>query len=182
MGTRGAMGVRIGGVDKIGYVQFDSYPDGWPKEMVKVLRRDLPALRDKAKALRVVSRDYQPTSAEKEKWSKFSDVGVSRQTLDDIYCLLRKTHGDLKATLKAGVVTDNSGFLADSLFCEYAYIANFDDNKFEIYRGFQGKRHTQGRYAEMLREGGKYFPVALVAEYPLDDIPKNWAKPLESEE
>lgn len=177
MGTRGAMGVRVNGTDKIGYVQFDSYPEGWPSRMVEYLRPvDLEYIKSRAESLRVVPPTYEPTQHEKVELYRFADLTVSRKSLNDIYCLLRQCQGDLEKTLDAGLVIDASEFLADSLFCEYAYIANLDENTFEVYRGFQEAEHGKGRYANMpqRRIGDKYWPVALVVTFPLDNIPTDW--------
>ena len=176
MGTRGAMGVTIGGVDKIQYVQFDSYPGGWVDDMVETLRKELPAIRDKAQSLRLVDKDHTASAEEIKTLRKYLDLGVSNQKEDDMYCLLRETQGDLRAALKAGTMVDMRAWLANSLFCEYAYIANFDSGKFEVYEGFQSKPHQRGRFADLPRnEEREYWPVALVAEYPLDAIPEDWA-------
>jgi hypothetical protein len=74
--------------------------------------------------------------------------------------------------LAAGVIEDASKFPADSLFAEWGYVVDFDAMTFEVYRGFQGERHSEGRFADLpqSRDNG-YFPVRLVKSWPLSDLP-----------
>jgi hypothetical protein len=70
---------------------------------------------------------------------------------------------------------DSSEFLADSLFCEWAYIINLDTEILEIYKGFQ-KKVGKGRYAKMTDRSkfvncdSDYFGVSLVGELNLVDV------------
>ena len=188
MGTRGAWGFRIDGADKVTYNHFDSYPDGLGDNLVSWLRKKggrFGKLTAEARSLRVIDRKARPTEEEKVRLRPFADLGVSGQSLDDWYCLLRETQGYPDRTLDAGVMIDSHEFLRDSLFCEWAYIVNLDDGLFEVYRGFQREPHDKGRYAALplpddagkdYQTGKPYQPVALVAQYPLDDIPGDWVR------
>ena len=142
MGTRGAFGVRVNGVDKVGYNQFDSYPSGRGVEVLKFVRGMVdknvsPTLeldyKTKATALVVVDDDKKPTKAQRTALKKWSNLEVSEQKLTDWYCLLHSTHGDIAKTLESGYIVDHLSFLTDSLFCEWAYIINFDERTLEVY-------------------------------------------------
>lgn len=67
------------------------------------------------------------------------------------------------------------GFAGDSLFCEYAYVIDFDKGVFEIYRGFNHEatppdsRFPSG--ADWLNHTDGYEPVKLVQSYELDCLP-----------
>lgn len=183
MGTRGAMGVRIDGVDKITYCHFDCYPSGLGENVATAVRRlladpGLEGARRLAADLRVVTSAGKPTMGDKIKLSRWTDLGVAGKSENDWYCLTRHMQGDLLATLQAGVIVDGRDFMADSVFCEYAYVVNFDDGLFEAYRGFQDTKHNKGRYADMPQEerSKDYWPVALVGSFDLADIPRNWAE------
>jgi len=176
MGTRGAFGVHVKGVDKVGYNQFDSYPSGRGIEVLAWLRKTLKAggeaaLNASALALVVVDADKKPTKAQQSALKQWSNLGVSERSLTDWYCLLHKTHGDLYATLECGYIVDHLSFLTDSLFCEWAYIVNLDERTLEVYSGFQREGHAKGRFAATKPNDGGYYPVGLVKAYSFDKLP-----------
>lgn len=183
MGTRGAFGFRINGTDKITYNHFDSYPDGLGNNVVKWLetlstgaRCDGGSIADtktQAARLRVVDNDSKATIEEQQELAEFADSSVGRGDMSSWYVLLRHTQGNPQRILDAGVLIDSADFMADSLFCEFAYIVNFDEDTFEVYRGFQHEPHERGRYAHLpveARSVGRYYPVALMGTYPLADV------------
>ena len=194
MGTRGAIGFRINGQDKIMYNHFDSYPDGLGEDMVKYAKsivKSVASVRKKVTNLRGVDEGSKPDAETIAKAQALDvvDLTVSNRSLDDWYCVLRGIQGDLDKTLEVGVYVDSSDFLSDSLFCEYAYIINFDEGKIpviEFYRGFNKDRSAAGRYArndqglKNGRDGNKrnseYAGVRLVGSCPINDIPDNWIK------
>lgn len=199
MGTRGAFGVVIGEKEKIGYNQYDSYPDGKGIEALRWLREaDLNLVRKQAKSLRVVDDKTKPTPEDVELLQPWTDLGVSNQSTDDWYCLTRQSHGYFNEMLQCGYVLDSHEFPIDSLFCEWAYILDLDRNVFEVYEGFQKKFPKKGRWAkrptkaedeanwiEHLKwcarqdpprmpwepERREYKAVELTASWPLDALP-----------
>lgn len=199
MGTRGAFGVIIGEQEKIAYNQYDSYPEGKGVEVLRWIRdADLTVVRDLAEKAKVVSEDSKPTPEDVKALKPYTNLGVSEQSTDDWYCLVRETQGDLGMILESGYVLDASHFPLDSLFCEWAYIIDLDAGRFEVYKGFQKKLPKEGRWkrrptkaedeenwAEHLKwcarqtpprtpwmkERSEYKAVELVASWPLDDLP-----------
>lgn len=181
MSTRGSFGVRINGTDKLMYNHSDSYPEGLGREMVGVVRdilkeKGMDWLRERAAALQMIDSDSKPTQEQIELLKPFTDLSVSECSEEDWYCLTRRIQGDLKAHLELGIGCDGSGFIKDSLFCEWAYIVNLDENKLEVYKGFQRKPHDKGRYSsippcEDHHRPNVYYPCALFAEFPLDNLP-----------
>jgi hypothetical protein len=186
MGTRGALGFRAEGKDYITYNHFDSYLSGLGEAVLTWLKAELAAgeeqsLRERVTQLRFVDGNTKPTPAEIEQYKHLADFRVS--TGDDWYSLLRNTQGDPAAILAAGVMADAHKFLNDSLFCEYAYIVNFDSRELEVYRGFQTTPANQyGRYAKPKKprnwkpkyEGESYYyPVGLIAVFSFDALPES---------
>jgi hypothetical protein len=191
MGTRGFVGFVANGEEKIAYNHWDSYVDGlgvkvlaWAREAAK----EPAALRAAVLKLRVVKNGERPTAEDKKRLRKWTDLGVSEKSTDDWYCLLRGTQGDPAAMLEAGVIEDASEFPLDSLFAEWGYLIDTDgDGMLEVYQGFQHAPHGAGRFArrddylttqrkereENPRMAGLnvYYPVALVASFPLADLP-----------
>lgn len=74
---------------------------------------------------------------------------------------------------------DNS-FILDSLFCEYAYIINLDQNVLEFYIGFNKDKNEMGRYAkETIDEEEKYYGCVLTQKIPLNGLFENKYKVFE---
>lgn len=74
-------------------------------------------------------------------------------------------------------IEDSSGFAANSLFCEYAYVIDLDFMTFEIYKGFNPDKLKQGerfKYLEkdMPEDGIKWYPVKFLKGYPLAKLPE----------
>jgi hypothetical protein len=78
---------------------------------------------------------------------------------------------DLDTLLQAGIIVDGSGYPVDSLVSEWGYLIDLDTATFEVYRGFQNQAHTAGRFAHRPPAHENYYPVALVASWPLADLP-----------
>jgi hypothetical protein len=178
MGTRGAFGFRIDGLDKVTYNHFDSYPQELGSNVIDdIIGSSVAHMKKVARAIVLIDRDEPPTPEEIAKNEKWANLEVSEQKLEDWYCLLREAQGSLAPWLdeELGVMIDSKGFLLDSLFCEYAYIVNLDDETFEFYRGFQHAPGA-GRYGTLLPDRphrdpeSTYYGVALVSATPLSQL------------
>lgn len=174
MGTRGFISFVADGVEKTAYNHNDSYPGGLGLDVLNWLRREhMGRAARLARELRVIRDGDEPTEADIERLKPYADLGVSRRSLDDWYCLLRHTQGNPAAMLDAGVIEDASHFPTDSLFAEYGYVIDFDASRLEAYVGFQKAPHDEGRFAGRTGpdDSRDYFPVRLVASWPLDALP-----------
>lgn len=174
MGTRGLMGVVAGGAVKATYNHFDSYPGGLGIDLVKQIedmltRHGIKKMKKWALALKMVDNETPPTAKQINTLEGFANLQVGSQTDEDWYCLLRELQGNLTDTLVVGYMIDGSNFAKDSLFCEWGYLVNLDDQILEVYRGFQKSPHEKGRFAE-LETDGEFYPIALICTFPLDDI------------
>ena len=179
MGTRGAYGFRINDRDEVTYNHFDSYPEGLGRNVLEYIAHTSPTrMRRAANRIILVSQDSKPTPELIEKYSELADLGVSRRTLAEWYCLLRKAQGNLfPYNQNLRHMIDSHAFLADSLFCEWAYIINLDNNQFEVYRGFNQDPKAPGRYAsQSISNSNGYYGVALIREVPLGGI---WASSID---
>lgn len=184
------MGLRCDGVDRLSYNHCDSYPEGLGDGMLRDLKLLLKrkggaeALGQAVRRLRVVDERGFPGTEDQERYARFRDPGVGNGC--DWYAYLRNLQGELKATLDAGIITDNPLRMADSVSIEWAYVVNCDERVFEVYRGWQREPHTRGRYASMPIEPRaseqQYYPLALIATFPFDDLPRSIAAALPREE
>lgn len=183
MGTRGVFGFRVGGEDKLLYNHWDSYPRGLGAAMLafakKIAQSDraLADAMNRAYALVGVGNET-PTPEDIEMCQPYTDLSVSERSTSDWYCLLRGTQGKPDAVLTVGLAELANDFIRDSLFCEWAYIINFDELTLEVYTGFQSTPHRKGRYSTQALpkpDDGQthYQPCALVATYPLTELPKS---------
>jgi hypothetical protein len=179
MGTRGAFGFRIDGEDKLAYNQYDSYPTGLGLSMIVACKTyPFEQLLAAADSLEVIDSSKPPTEEQKQKCREAGTVnlGVSNQSEDDWYCLLRNAQGDIDSYVQGKVpFLDNSaGFLKDSLFCEWAYIINIDDKTLEIYKGFNKNPKAPGRYAALSEPGNSgYYGVRLFRTLALSELYKS---------
>lgn len=188
MGTRGAVGFVHNDIIKSFYSHFDSYPSYLGDRVLRwvhsaILDNKLDLAAELVDGLRAVDGGAQPTidqiaeldtnlsrvgMALSESWDK----GVS--TGNDWYSMLRGTQGNLDQMLAAGFHSDATRFFKDSLFCEWGYVVDLDEQVLEVYRGFQEEPHNLGRFASPERSGG-YYPVALVRSFPFNKLPTTLA-------
>ena len=187
MGTRGAYGFRSEGKDYLTYNHYDSYPSGLGDDLASQIRAVIASgttvetLRQQVRDMRVIANEDDEPSAEDRE--KYAHLWAEVSTGLDWYSLLREMQGDLGAHLQEGLMIDGNAFIMDSLFCEYAYILNLDDETFEVYQGFQDTLHNEGRYGgevpdpEPYASGhmpSKYYGCRLVATFPMAAIPEDW--------
>ena len=145
MSTRGAVGLIFNNnnEEKIGYNHFDSYPEGLGNEILTFL---------KGKTI-------------DELKSIFSNITLVKNSDNDVWNWQKHTFNT--------EFLDESRFLIDSLFCEFAYIINLDTNKFEVYVGFNKNPNAAGRYAKYTLYKdyeNVYYGVKLVKEIELTDL------------
>ena len=138
MSTRGAWGIQTTNTIKAMYNHFDSYPEGLG---VRVLR-SLQVLNFdnlKQKLLNLTWLEGENTTDEEliNRYRKFSDNDVSTKSLNELYVLFRHLQDPIAlhfiASGEVQHLPDSADFLKDALFCEWAYIINFDDNTLDVY-------------------------------------------------
>lgn len=143
MSTRGAVGLIFNNEENIGYNHFDSYPEGLGNEILTFLKGKTI---DELKYI-------------------FSNITLVKNSDNDVWNWQKHTFNT--------EFLDESRFLIDSLFCEFAYIINLDTNKLEYYEGFNLDPNAPGRYAKntLYKNDEKvYYGVKLVKEIELTDL------------
>lgn len=169
MGTRGLLGIRKNGEDKATYNHFDSYPSYLGKNTLEFIAEHKSELNKLYDNIVLVDNNSEPTDEQVKECEKYTDLSVSEQSTKDWYCLLRNSQGDLTPYLNGlRYMIDNKNFIKDSLFCEYAYIINLDDNVLEFWIGFQKTPTENNRYGVEKEDG--YYPCKNVLNIPLDEI------------
>ena len=189
MSTRGLYGFRKNGVDKLTYNHSDSYPNGLGWSVVKFIKAHSPEqLNTLYDRIVLVKEDQKPTPEQKTfcvRAGLYNETASTRST-DDWYCLLRNLQGNMDEYSRLLAVEDipiymidSHEFIKDSLFCEYAYIVNLDDNILEFYIGFQERPDENNRYGADSDEG--YYPCKLVRSFPFEDIIRSQSNKLVEE-
>jgi hypothetical protein len=185
MGTRHITAVKLNGEYKIAqYGQWDGYPEGQGQTALKFLRS--PSNREKLK--KGLKHCVFVTPEEIE--AKLKEMGLSNwMTTEEAnrfnaeFPYMTRDHGAEILRLVATApkearpikITNSLEFAADSLFCEWAYVVDFDTNTFEVYRGFNKEPLPEGeRFAGLPKSDvakGKYYPVKFVKSYKLGRLP-----------
>ena len=185
MGTRHLIAICIDGKYPIAqYGQFDGYPEGAGVDILNILRTI--SLADlKAGALAAV-----PYTEENLR-EVYIDLGIDPDSqwisMEDSR-KVNEAHPQLDRCMSSDIikfVANNGGtspfpvlhdleFAQDSMFCEWAYVIDFDRNTFEVYRGFNHEPLTEGeRFYREPNEAVDYHPVKLAATYELTNLPTN---------
>lgn len=173
MSTRGVVGFRHKRKDLLTYNHSDSYPSGLGLRVVRdlhdLLLKGREPLVQQVEALTIVTEETpRPDEKERRRLQKYANGNVSTQD-EYWYQTLRETQGDIKEILKSRYLLDGNNFILDSLFCEWGYIINLDEETLEVYKGDQKKRKRLGRYKKLLPTDG-YYPCALVQVFDWNEI------------
>lgn len=178
------MAFNIDGQLKGTYNHWDSYPSGLGitiSSWIEDRNFDLEKARNESRRLEAVNENEKPTSEQIDKLMQYANLNVSDRSLEDWYALLRETQGDPQATLDSGFYIDGINFATDSLFCEWGYVIDLDEEALEIYKGFNNEGEVEGRFSDFKpapedveREtqifGHYYRPIRLVRVIPFSEL------------
>jgi hypothetical protein len=171
MGTRGLYGFRKNGIDKLTYNHFDSYPDCLGGTMVEFCKTtSLKEMNEIFDKIVLVLEHTVPTQTQVKECIEYYDSNVSVGSPEDWYCLLRGAQGNPNV-YKHGFkyMIDSHNFIEDSLFCEYAYIINLDEECLEFWVGFQKEPDYDNRYGTETHDNmDKYYPCKMIGEYSFE--------------
>lgn len=189
MGTRNlTLVIHEGKVRMAQYGQWDGYPEGLGKDISKVLQKaKLEKLRkaiDKCVFVDTekVKQYYRDAGADNSEWVSM-DVSdrfrAANPLLHRDYSGGRALSEILKvAKEKAQIeLLNQQEFAADSLFCEWAYVIDLDNETVELYKGFNNSPLTKkDRFFSIQGKGQNhpsgdiYYPVRLMKSYPIKEF------------
>ena len=168
MGTRNLTIVIREGKTKVAqYGQWDGYPEGQGKTILKFLKKcDLNTFRERLKYLSFLSQNGIT-----KLWNEFEIKGNN-----SIYPELNRNTGAKILQLiydgKATKLWNRSNFLKDSLWCEWVYVIDLDRNKFEIYSNFSAKQLTErDRFYNIKYKKNSCCQIKIVKSYSLQKLP-----------
>lgn len=181
MGTRSLIVVKAGGEYKVAqYCQWDGYPEGKGLEILEFLRDKLDeqVFMDELKKLQWV--DDAKLRKLKERFGQTSDGFMEFKDYDHFGHIFPEFHRDTGADILpliqdgnvlSGMLENSLEFAADSLFCEWAYVIDFDERSYEVYQGFnKTPLDPDDRFYWLDKPGVEYHPVRLVADFFLGTI------------
>jgi hypothetical protein len=191
MGTRNLTAVKIGGEYKIAqYGQWDGYPSGQGSTALQFLR--YKGNRDKLK--KALQHCVYVTQEEMDATMKELGIGEwmtmeEAAKLHQRFPFINRDHGadvlrmvvDAAKAKQPIKLQDSLDFASDSLFCEWAYVVDFDKGTFEVYKGFnttplkRGERFLKMPLAKQGKGENKYYPIKLLKSFKLAKLPKTEA-------
>ena len=179
MGTRNLTAVMLDGEYKIAqYGQWDGYPSG--QGVVALAFVSNVEKREKLK--RQLEHVHFLTQEEIDK--VFADLGlgewITEEQAEKLHERLPFLNRDIGAVILTMVANcedrpinlrNSIDFAKDGLFCEWAYVIDFDKNTFEVYKGFnQDPLPPHERFYGPKDENG-YYPVHCIKIYRLNELP-----------
>jgi hypothetical protein len=202
MGTRHLIAVQLDNKLRVAqYGQWDGYPEGQGQTVHKFLSKvNLDKFRKQvAKTYFIV--DGSPISKKIDRvFNKYNKI-YHKSDFDSkkaaamlepkdkfLYDLFTRDTGAnilnviYKATKEETIpLANNSDFAGDSLFCEWAYLINLDDETLEVYRGFNLTELTPtDRFVNAPLDHETYKQIKLLKTFKLKRLPNidNYTKEL----
>lgn len=196
MGTRNLTVVKSNNTVKIAqYGQWDGYPGGQGQDIVdfllgegnvEKLKKNLDNVRflDEEGKDKEFIEEYNSnaptwsnepdnrTDEEKAWWNTFMTRDLGAQILTNV------ANSDRDEI----ILDDSLDFGNDSLFCEYAYVVDLDEDLLYVYEGFQKEPHEMGLWREGEKRdsasGDDYYPVKPVGKMSInpDTLEESWNK------
>lgn len=196
MSTRHLTCVVVGGEYKVAqFGQFDGYPSGQGVDILDFLRNKLKRELFFSK----LSKTYQPNDEQINHWwvelghdlkngNGFVSFDLARKFDENHPSLSRSTGGKILELIQNAddplpLLLDKE-FAADSLFCEWCYVVDFDKGTFEVFKGFNRTQLTEDERFYGMNVDSGYHPVKLSHSFNLNELPTNdeFIATLESQE
>lgn len=195
MGTRNLTIVKYNNEIKVAqYGQWDGYPSGNGLVVLKFLETsNMDVFRKRLDSLKWIDDETH-----KRLWVEAGAKPEDEFVTMDISDKFKKLNPQLSRDLGAGIldyilksegellIQDSISFAQDGLFCEWAYLVDLDENKLEVYQGFNKEPLDKSErfYCDGYVSDSGYTPIKLLKVYDLENLPtkKDFLKELEPEE
>ena len=170
MSTRGAFGFTKNGVNKITYNHFDSYPTGLGFDIIEfIMKNNIEKMNKIFNSITMVKHDDVPTVDQLKTLEEYFGSRIDIRKVKDMEDLISGNQYITDFQKGFPFMLDNENFMGDSLFCEYAYIINLDDNTLEVYYGYN-MIPQNNRFSKFARQNEDYKEVALVGKIKLNEL------------
>jgi len=166
MGTRHLIAVKVEGQYRVAqYGQWDGYPEGQGVSVLAFLKQ-----MHRESFIAKVKLCHYGTKEEFEKiqadhaddWSAVYPQ-LSRDAGADVLSIIDKSEGC--------ILKDSISFASDSLFCEFAYIIDFDTNILEVLRGFSKSPLDKSERFADFPKSDEYYPIRSWKKFDLSNLP-----------
>jgi hypothetical protein len=196
MGTRNLTMVISNGETKVAqYGQWDGYPSGNGVIVLEFLTStNLEEFKNKLNKVFFMNgskekeiKKYMESIGAKDGWM----TGDQSKLYQEKYPYLTRDNGaKILEMIMNGEedeiwITDSTDFAGDSLFCEWAYLVDLDQNILEVYEGFNKNPLTiEDRFFNLTDKESEYYPIKLIKKYDLNNLPLEgeFIKDLETKE
>lgn len=188
MGTRHLICVVKDGEYKIAqYGQFDGHPGGQGLQILNFIskKKNLKKFRKALKKVRFIDydgvdkkfiADYEANLPSGE------DFRTAKQRMWFESFITRKLGAEIlnnvaNSNLDEIILRNRLNFAADGVFCEWAYVIDFDKKTFEVYRGFNKcKLNENDRFYGLPDDENiskDYEPARLVVSFDFKHLPSS---------
>lgn len=179
MGTRHLIVAVKGGQTRLAqYCQWDGYPSGNGVEVLRFIQSKTRL----AKLSKALDRVEFLTQDQLDQ--AYRNLGVTGDFMSNAqaakfkrqFPLLSRDHSAKVLTMlltdEQPKLVNQEDFAGDSLFCEWAYVIDYDKQTFEVYQGFNKAALDDGaRFAHTRQDDSNYHPVRLIAEWKFSELP-----------
>jgi hypothetical protein len=183
MGTRSLICVVADGKYRVAqYCQWDGYPSGAGLDVLIFLTyTKMKRFRKKINKCVLLNEQQM-----KDKWAEYGvdpdDFPIHKSVADKMYKKYPQFHRNMGADVLGFIYESNQNlielknsiyFAQDSLFCEWCYVIDLDQQTFEVYEGFNKKplNPNERFYREGQNNDNGYYAVKLLNQYSLNDLP-----------
>ena len=175
MGTRNLTIVISDNKTKIAqYGQWDGYPGGQGLTALNFLRAaDLEDFKSKLSKISFFNSDISEKQWEQRPYlSRDLGAKILNAVMYGNFEQSDYPHPNKIINCNVDKLVDSYDFNEDSLFCEWAYVIDLDENVFEVYRGFnQNPLNKNERFYKKSPNTSGYYPIKLLKSYNLDNLP-----------
>lgn len=180
MGTKNLTCVKHDGEYKVAqYGRYDGYPAGQGFTILGFLKSE-----DFNREKFIAQLGKCRFGTKEERYERYKECNVMPGCCDDV-TLLEKKYPELSDgtaaevlqiiyNAKREVVLHNGlHYAEDSLFCEWCYVIDLDDNTLEVFKGCNTSPLKPGDrfYRKDFKPRNEYFPIRLIAVFSLDNLP-----------
>jgi hypothetical protein len=164
------------------YGQFDGYPAGQGADIAKFIMAnlqtpdDIASFKNKVDACRFGSNKEIVTLQDSFKHDgNTCDYNAFARMIEEYPEYSRDTGSKILDIINDSetprMLQDSIDFANDSLFCEWAWLLNLDDNTLEIYKGFnKNKLDKTQRFYNENEPDSEYYPVRMIEKIKFEDV------------